>query len=308
MIDAVALRSLVAVERLGSVGSAAASLGYTPSAVSQQIKKLETQSGVVLLEKHGRGVMLTEAGRVLVSSAQDLLSRMEQLEARLQSTAGRPSGRVRVASFATAQRGLVAPALSRLRDSCPAVAVTLTEAEPWAAVDLVASGSVDLAVVHNWEPLPLALPDHVASRPLGADVADVLVWAGHPLAGRRSVTPADLAEEHWVSVAPGSICHQWLTKMLHDIGRAPQIDCFAQEFSSHIALVEQGLAIGLVPRLGRGPLPEGVVAVPVANPVPTRGVSAIWRTTMSASPALTAVVDALADAGAVLEHPAGDAP
>lgn len=306
MIDAVALRSLVAVERLGSVGSAAASLGYTPSAVSQQIKKLEAQSGVVLLEKHGRGVMLTEAGRVLVSSAQDLLSHMEQLEARLQSTTGRPAGRVRVASFATAQRGVVAPALASLRQSCPEVAVSLSEAEPWAAVDLVAGGQVDVAVVHNWEPLPLSIPEHVRSRALGADVADVLVRDDHRLAGRASVTPADVADEHWVSVSPGSICHQWLTKMLHDVGRAPLIDCYSQEFASHIALVEQGLAIALVPRLGRGPLPARVVAVPVADPVPMRGVSAVWRATMSDSPALSAVVEALAEAGTGLQRPAGE--
>ena len=305
MIDAVALRSLAAVDRLGSVAAAADSLGYTASAVSQQVKRLEARAGVVLLEKYGRGVMLTEAGRLLAASAHDLLAQMERLEAQLQQTTGRPSGLLRLASFATAARGLVAPTLAGLRTEAPDLHVALREAEPWDAVDLVATGQVDLAVVHNWEPLPLSLPDHLASRPLGADFADVLVHRHHRLAGQDSVTAAVLADEVWVSVSPGSICHQWLTKMFHDIGRAPRIEHFAAEFASHIALVGQGLAVALVPRLGRGPLPAEVVAVPVHDPVPTRTVTAVWRRTMGQSPALAAVVDALAAAPSTLVPVAG---
>ena len=300
MIDAVALRSLVAVGDLGSVAAAADSLGYTASAVSQQVKRLEASAGVTLLEKYGRGVMLTEAGRQLAASAQDLLARMERLESQLRSTTGRPVGRVRLASFATAVRGLVAPALRTLREEAPELAVGLREAEPWDAVELVATGQVDLAVVHNWEPLPIAIPDHLTSRVLGTDLADVLVHCDHRLSGRRSVTAADLVDEAWVSVSPGSICHQWLTKMFHDIGRAPRIDHFAAEFASHVALVERGLAVALVPRLGRGPLPPGVAAVPVHDPVPTRTITAVWRRTMGESPALTAVVEALAAAPSAL--------
>ncbi|GAA1256840.1 LysR family transcriptional regulator [Oryzihumus leptocrescens] len=306
MIDAVALRSLAAVDRLGSVAAAADSLGYTASAVSQQVKRLEARAGVALLEKYGRGVMLTEAGRLLAASAHDLLAQMEQLESQLQSTTGRPAGRVRLASFATAARGVVAPALAALRESSPELEVTLSEAEPWDAVSLVATGQVDLAVVHNWEPLPLAIPDHLTCRHLGSDYADVLVHCEHPLAGRERVSAAELAGERWVSVAPGSICHQWLTKMFHDIGRAPRIEHFAAEFASHIALVAQGLAVALVPRLGRGELPAGVVAVHVVAPVPTRTVTAVWRRTMGESPALAAVVEALADAPSSLVRPQGD--
>lgn len=293
MIDAVALRSLVAVERLGSVAAAAESLGYTASAVSQQVKKLEGQAGVALLEKYGRGVMLTEAGRLLAASARDLLAQMEQIETQLQSTVRRPAGRVRLATFATAARGVVAPALTGLRARAPEVEVAQREAEPWDAVQLVAAGQVDLAVVHNWEPVPLHVPDHVHQRVLGTDVADVLVHREHRLAAADGVSAHDLADETWVSVAAGSICHQWLTKMFHDIGRAPRVGHYAQEFATHVALAAEGLAVALVPRLGRGPLPDAVVALPVHDPVPTRTVSAAWRRTMGASPAVNAVLQAL---------------
>jgi DNA-binding transcriptional LysR family regulator len=297
MIDPVALRSLVAVERLGSVGAAATALDYTPSAVSQQIKRLEAQTGVRLLERQGRGVLLTEAGRTLTDSARDLLARMEHLESRLHAASGEPVGAVRLATFATAYRGLVVAAIARLREVAPGVVVRPEEIEPWEAVDSVAAGSHDLALVHNWEPLPLAIPDHLEVRHVSRDRADVLVHEGHRLAGRDTVSVADVVDESWVSVAPGSICHQWLEKMCVDVGRAPRITHVAKEFATHVALVGRGEAIALVPRLGRGPLPPPVVAVPIVDPVSERTVSLVWRRTMTASPALAAAVDALAAEG-----------
>ncbi|MGO4360461.1 LysR family transcriptional regulator [Terrabacter sp. 2TAF16] len=294
MIDPVALRSLVAVEAHGSVGAAAAALDYTPSAVSQQIKRLETQTGVQLLERQGRGVLLTEAGRTLSEAARSLLADMERLESRLHGDSGETVGTVRLATFATAYRGVVVGAIGRLRSTAPDVVLRPDEIDPWDAVDAVAAGTHDLALVHNWEPLPLAIPDHLEVRDLGRDRADVLVHESHPLAARRSIGVRDVLDEHWASVAPGSICHQWLQKMYADVGRSPRIAHVALEFATHVTLVAAGEAIALVPRLGRGPLPAGVVAVPIVDPISERTVSLVWRSTMTASPALAVAVDCLA--------------
>lgn len=187
----------------------------------------------------------------------------------------------------------MADELDALGDSTPDLEVSMVEAEPWDGVALVASGQVDLAVVHNWEPIPLTVPVHVRRGHLGVDRADVLVHRDHPLAGRTWVRPGDLAGERWVSVSEGSICHQWLTWMLHEVGAEPQIAYYSSEFASHVALVAHGVATALVPRLGRGPLPDEVVAVAVREPVPTRVVSALWRRTMTESPTLQAGLDAL---------------
>jgi len=294
MIDLAALSSLRAVDTHGSVVAAADALGFTPSAVSQQIKRLETQTGVQLLERQGRGVLLTEAGRSLSDAARALLADMERLESRLHGASGETVGTVRLATFATAYRGIVVGAIGRLRATAPEVVLRPDEIDPWDAVDAVAAGTHDLALVHNWEPLPLAIPDHLDVRDLGRDRADVLVHEDHPLAARASIGVGDVLDEAWASVAPGSICHQWLQKMYADVGRAPRIAHVALEFATHIALVAEGEAIALVPRLGRGPLPGRVVAVPIVDPVSERTVSLVWRSTMTDRPALAAAVDALA--------------
>jgi len=293
MIDLVALRSLNAIGVHGSVVGAAQALGYSPSAISQQIKRLEKHFGVPVLEKFGRGIMLTEHGRRLAEQGASLLADIELLESGIQGSGGKPVGAVRISAHSTACRGLLAPMLAKLEAAGSVVTVTFVENDPWDSIDLVATGQVDLAVVHNWNTVPLRIPAHVETMDLSLDVADVLVHRDHRLAGRRRVTPKDLVDERWVSTMAGSICHDWLVRMFADIGAEPHIPFYDSEFATHIALVEQGVAVGLLPRLGRPVLPGSVVAVPVVDPVPTRNIQLIWRRTMGQSPAIRHLVTVL---------------
>src|SRR6202044_2783518 len=114
MIDLVALDALRAVDSRGSVVGAADALGFTPSAVSQQIKRLERQSGAAMLEHVGRGVILSERGRLLAEQGQLLLAELEQLENLALGDGRSPTGEFRIASFYTAGRGVVAPLIARL--------------------------------------------------------------------------------------------------------------------------------------------------------------------------------------------------
>ncbi|MBC2932175.1 LysR family transcriptional regulator [Nocardioides sp. zg-1228] len=293
MIDLAALTSLRAVDTHGSVAGAADALGFTPSAVSQQVKRLEKQTGVALLERVGRGVMLTAHGRRLVDDGSRLLTELERIESGLQRDAGRVTGRLRVAAFSTAMRGLVAASVRDLLDRHPELSLTLTEREPWDTVDLVAAGQQDLGIVHQWGDVPLHLPDHLVSVTIARDVADVIVPRDHRLAGRTRVSPRDLVDEAWVATPEGSICRQWLRRMYDGTGRAPRIAHVAMEFDSHLALVGAGLGIALVPRLGRSALPDDVVAVAAHRPVPSREITVVHRASMAESPAVRAVVDAL---------------
>lgn len=294
MIDLAALTSLRAVDTHGSVVAAADALGFTPSAVSQQVKRLERQTGVPLLERVGRGVILTDHGRHLVDAGGRLLAELEEVEATLHQRAETVSGHLRLTAFSTAMRGLVAPVVRDLRSAHPDLTVSLTEREPWDTVELVASGQSDLGVVHRWGDVPIDIPDHLAATTVTRDVADVVVHRDHPLAGRAAVAPKDLVDEGWIATPEGTICRQWLTRMYAGTGRLPRIAHTAMEFDSHLALVRAELGIALVPRLGRQALGDDLVAVPAHDPVPTRDVIAVHRRSMADSPAVRAVLAGLA--------------
>jgi DNA-binding transcriptional LysR family regulator len=297
MIDLVALDSLRAIGTHGSVVAAADALGFTPSAVSQQVKRLERQTGVPLLERVGRGVMLTRHGRHLVDEGTRLLAGLEELQSGLQHQAGTVAGRVRLTAFSTAVRGLIAPALPAVLAAHPQLRVSLAEHEPWDTVGLVATGQADLGVAHSWGDVPLPVPGHLARTTIAHDLAEVIVRRDHPLASRPVVTPHDLAGEDWIATPEGSICRQWLHRMHDGTGRPPRIAHVSLEFDSHLALVRAGLGIALIPRLGRAPLGGDLAAVPVADPVPSREIIALYRSSMSDSPAIAALLAALARQG-----------
>ncbi|WP_407988282.1 LysR family transcriptional regulator [Kitasatospora sp. CMC57] len=292
MMDLGRLRALHAVAVHGSVGGAAAALGFTPSAVSQQIAKLERETRTVLLERQGRGVALTDAARTLADTAQQVLALVEQAEVTLEEQRGEAVGRLVVAAFATGARGILPGALAELRERCPDLDVRLLEVDPYLAADLVARGEVDLALVQDWPTVPLPIQDGLSRLDLGIDPVDLLLPAGHPLAALAVVPVGRLLGQRWISVPPGNICHDWLVRTLREAGEEPDVIYQVGEFETQIALIGAGLGIGLVPRLGRAALPPGVVARPVV-PEPARRVFVLWRTRTSRRPAITATLQAL---------------
>ncbi|WP_330280803.1 LysR family transcriptional regulator [Streptomyces sp. NBC_00569] len=292
MLDLQRLRALHAVSVHGTVGAAAAALGYTPSAVSQQISKLERETRTVLLERHGRGVRLTDEALELARTARDLMVIVERAETGLEERRGLPAGRLTIAAFASAARGLLPSVLADLAVRHPALDARLTEVDPHLSVDLVAKGAVDLAVAHDWDIAPLPAPAGVEQAAIGDDLCDLLVPAGHPLAGRDAVRREELGGERWVSQPPGRVCHDWLVRTLRAAGFEPDIRHQAEENPTLTALVAAGLGVALIPRLGRGPLPDGVVAVPL-DPMPVRHLYALWRTGASRRPAIAEAVRTL---------------
>lgn len=294
MIDLSALRALLAVHQHGSVVAAAHALGYTPSAVSQQVKRLERQQGRPLLERVGRGVVLTDVGRLLAERGSAVLDELESLS-HLGHDTDRPQGPFHLATFATADRGLVAPALGLLSRGAPELRVTVSEADPRDVALQVARGTADAGLVHDWESVHLDVPPGVDSEELLVDRADLVVHRDHPLATRASVTPRDLVQAEWVCTPAGTLCHDWLVAMFARHALRPDLRFIDNEYASHLALAAAGVAVALVPRLGRGPLPAEVVTVPVVDPVPERRVALLWRRATTGNPGRRAVRDALVE-------------
>jgi DNA-binding transcriptional LysR family regulator len=296
MIDLDAVLSLRAVATHGSVSGAAGALGYTPSAVSQQIKRLERETRLALLERVGRGVVLTDAGTRLVVESTPILADLERLRADLHASAGPDApvtGEVRIAAFSTVVRGLVAPVLAELGARHPGLRLPLRESEPWETIALVASGQRDLGIAHRWGGVALAMPDNLVATALFTDVADVILPRDHPLAARAVLRPAELAEESWVATFENTICRQWLRRLFDGVGGAPRVVYESMEFENHLALVRAGLGVALVPRLGRAELGPDLVAVPTIDPASTRDVLAVHRRSHADSPALHATLAAL---------------
>ncbi|ROR65515.1 LysR family transcriptional regulator [Agrococcus jenensis] len=286
MIDTGALQALAAVEHHGTVAAASEALGFSPSAVSQQIKKLERQTGFPVLERRGRGVLLTERGMALAAYGRKLLAELEELESTLLTDPTKPQGRIRMAAFSTACRGLVAPMLAALAADGAELDVHVLAEDPREAIARVAAAEADIGIVHDWSSVPLPEPEHLVLEWICEDVADLLVHRSHPLAAREAVGAADLLDERWVSSTRGAICHEALLRIFADLGRVPDIRVYDPDFATHVALVEQAVVVALVPRLGRPTLPEGVVAVPVDDPLPARRVGIVHRRTMTGSPGI----------------------
>lgn len=235
---------------------------------------------------------LTAEAWQLAPTARELLDIMERAETRLEERRGVPSGRLTVAAFASAARGLLPSVLADLAVRHPALDARLTEVDPHLSVDLVAKGAVDLVVAHDWDIAPLPAPAGVEQTSIGDDLCDLLVPKGHRFAGRAAVRRAELGGERWICQPPGRVCHDWLMRTLRGAGHEPDIVHQADENPTLVALVAAGLGIALIPRLGRGPLPDGVVEVAL-EPMPVRRLYALWRTGAARRPAIAETVRTL---------------
>ncbi|MER5399107.1 LysR family transcriptional regulator [Streptomyces sp. NPDC002599] len=300
MLNLERLRTLDALARHGSVSGAAEGLHVTTSAVSQQMSKLEREVGQRLLAKNGRGVRLTDAGRLLAEHAARILSQVELAQSDLEAQRGQVAGELRLSAFPTAARGLFPAALAELRAEHPALRVRSSELEPEAGVAGVVRGDLDLAVVLDWYNKPMPLPDGLVKASLLDDPADVAMPAGHRLAGRDEVDLGDFADDEWITWAEGEFCHEWLMFTLRSQGVEPRIGHRAGETHTQLGLVAAGLGVCVAPLLGRRPMPEGVVTVPVRQRV-RRHVYVVWRADADRRPSIRAAVDALRRAGAAVE-------
>jgi DNA-binding transcriptional LysR family regulator len=294
MLDVRRMQVLRAVVTSGSVTAAAAHLGFTPSAVSQQVAALEKEAGIALLERVGRGVRPTAAGRLLTGHAAVISQHVAEAETALADLRAGRTGRLAVRYFASMGPTLLAPALARVRRSHPGVAIDPKLSDVSDPEPEVERGEVDLAVVVR-RPGAESRPGVSLVR-LRDDAYQAVLPTGHPLAARRVVDLADLAGEPWVGSEPPGPCREPIIAACAAAGFSPNIAATSEDYATAQGFVAAGLGVSLIPRLGLGARHPGVAVRRVRRPEPTRTIYAAVREGSLARPALRALLDALVEA------------
>ncbi|MFB9835459.1 LysR family transcriptional regulator [Actinoallomurus acaciae] len=293
MLDVRRMQILRAVVTSGSVTAAAAHLGYTPSAISQQIAVLEREAGTVLLERVGRGVRPTAAGRLLTEHAAIISQNLAEAETALADLRAGRTGRLSIRYFTSVGPGLVAPALARLRDEHPGVQIDLRLIESEEPLPEVERGSADLALVVGPGGEDLA---GIRLIHLLDDAYHAVLPAGHPLAGRRTIDLADLAGQNWIGSEPPGPCLDVVLDACAAAGFSPNFVARSEDYATAQGFVAAGLGVGLIPRLGLDRRRAGVVVRRVRGPEPVRTIHAAVREVALAQSALRTLVEALREA------------
>jgi DNA-binding transcriptional LysR family regulator len=303
MLDVRRMRVLREVADRGSIAAAAQALAFTPSAISQQIATLERETGVSLVERGPRSIRLTEAGRALVAHTESILASLTVAEADIQAIAGVRGGLLRLASFPTAYATIMPPALVEFRRRHGAVELTLTEADPHSSLARLKSGELDLALVYEYDYVPLPADDAVEQVPLLEDPIRVLLPRGHPAARRRAVRLDALAGEAWITSTARSSCHRFVARACAAAGFEARIGFESDDHAAWQGLVAAGVGVALAPELALETVHPLIEVRPVALQPLRRRIFATHRAG-GRSPSIGAMLDVLHETIAQREAPA----
>ncbi|MFD0776410.1 LysR family transcriptional regulator [Streptomonospora algeriensis] len=293
MIDVRRLQLLQALGRHQTVAGAAEALGVTPSAVSQQLTALAKETGVALVERQGRRFILTGAARVLIGHADVIFAEMERAQAHLAEYAEGRVGAARVGSFATGISDLVGPAVAALRSTHPGWRFEIVQAEPDRTTEMLRSGELDIAITMSSDDLPPNGTEEFRIDPIMVEPFDAVLPYHHPLAASTGLElAADLADAEWIMSPPGSPWYDCVAAACHQAGFRPRLAHTVHEFSAVFALVQAGLGVALMPRLGWTGLSAPHIVVRTVRHTARRHIVALTRAGYNAEPLLSAVREA----------------
>jgi DNA-binding transcriptional LysR family regulator len=314
MLDVTRLRVLVAVARCGSVTAAARALNYAQPSVSHHLARLEAETGTKLIQRAGRGIRLTDAGRLLAERAAEVIGRLDAAENELAAYTGLRAGRLRLAAFPSALGTIVPAAAALLREQQPGVDLRLTEAEPPEALRMLRAGYVDVALVFRYAEGTPESPGPDEEEDSGIDLTEGLrerllltepvhlVTAAHS----GSETAADLAgyaRDRWI--AGCDRCRANLLRQCAQAGFTPKIAFTTDDYIAVQALVAADLGVSTLPGLClRAARHPGIRTVPL--PGAHRYVLAVRYGDPPDPPAVTVLMEALRTVAVPSARPAGD--
>jgi DNA-binding transcriptional LysR family regulator len=277
----------------GSVTAVAAATHRTPSAVSQQLKAIQRQAGVPLVEHVGRGLRLTDAGRALAASAGGVATALAEADAAWDDFLGTVSGTVRLATFFSAGELLVPGVVERLTVHPELVLETYDED---VATDDFAGLVVDydLVVAHRPDDTERPPSSDVRVTSLFREPLDVAVALDHPLAGRARVEPAELVGENWIAPPPEFPIEQAVRALAASAGAPARIVRRTTHLPLMEGLVARGQGIALLPRYStQGHAAGRFVLVPVTGIRAGRLIEVLSRPERAARRAVRVVLAAL---------------
>jgi DNA-binding transcriptional LysR family regulator len=298
MLDLHRLRLLQEFAVRGSIARTAAVLGYTPSAVSQQLAALEREAGIALLDRSARRAELTDAGRRLAGHAERILAMVEEAETDLSAQAQEPAGRVVVTAFPSAAVAF-APALARSLRTHPNLALVLRQTQAREGLRQVRSGEVDVAIVDDWTS---RLAEEIESGGsiltcyhLIRDRLALVVPRAHRAADPGQ--PVDLRAlrfDPWLAAPAGESSRQAVDRLLAAVGVAPQVLSEFEGMSTIVSLVARGIGIAILPRLAvaAGERRVAVRELPHGLDL-ARDIHAVARTASVRRPSVAVIVSAL---------------
>lgn len=254
MLNPVHLRTLGVVLAAGSFADAARRLGYTPSAVSQQISALERQLRMPLFEREAHAIRPTAAAHAVAERAVPAMGALRTLDEDLRMLAGGTIGRLRIASFSTASARLLPAALSALRRQRPRVEVELDEAEPQESMRLLESGEIDIALVYTYGTVaPRWAHSHSLKPILDEDVLLISRPERPNAIARPAPALANLAEYEsatWIATRADTQGAATMERLCRDSGFEPHVCYRSNNYGVLEGLVASGLGVALVPALG----------------------------------------------------------
>jgi DNA-binding transcriptional LysR family regulator len=254
MLNPVHLRTLAMVLRTGSFAEAARRLGYTGSAVSQQVSILERQLRTALFERDAHSISPTPAAEFIAARSHAALGALQALEDDISLLLDGVVGRLRIGSFPTASERLLPEALSSFKAGHPGIDVQLDEAEPQELMPQLESREIDLAVIYRYNLVPKAWPKRVVTHPVLREEL-LVVRAGDTAEQPSEVDLGELAGETWVSTREGTSGAAVLRHLCGAQGFEPSVSYRSNNYSVTQGLVRAGLGIALVPALGYRPGP-----------------------------------------------------
>lgn len=252
------LRTLREVADHGGVNAAAAAMRYSPSGVSQQMAALEGEVGAAVLARSGRGVQLTEVGRVLLEHAQILLDAEQQARSAVEKARDSLDVEITIGVFCTVAAGLVPAVISDLAERHPTVHVKTREIDPDEATLELKHGHLDLAFLIDYPDASEPWRTGITIKPVGDDMLHLAAPSGRY--SDEVVDLADFADEDWIMSGPDNYFGRALLSACRRAGFDPNIAHQVNEQPTAFAMVAAGLGVTLTSDLGRSFLPARGVA------------------------------------------------